>query len=70
MINQDYKIIGVYILESESNCIDDEIKKKYLIIPNKIAASIPRTVITSASSNKTPVFRIELNNKKFSNYSK
>ena len=66
MINQDYKIIGVYILESESNCIDDEIKKRYLIIPNKIAASIPRTVITSASSNKTPVFRIELNNKKFS----
>ena len=66
MINQDYKIIGVYILESESNCIDDEIKKKYLIIPNKIAASIPRTVITSASSSKTPVFCIELNNKKFS----
>lgn len=66
MINQNYKIIGVYVLESESNCIDDEIKKKYLIIPNKIAASIPRTVITSASSNKTPVFRIELNNKKFS----
>ena len=66
MINQDYKIIGVYVLEPESNCIDDEIKKKYLIIPNKIVASIPRTVITSASSNKTPVFRIELNNKKFS----
>lgn len=64
MINPDYKIIGVYILESESNCIDDEIKKRYLIIPNKIAASIPRTAITSASSNKTPVFCIELNNKK------
>ena len=66
MINQDYKVIGVYILEPESNCIDTEIKKKHLIIPNKIAASIPKTVITSASSSKTPVFCIELNNKKFS----
>ena len=65
MINQDYKVIGVYILEPESNCIDTEIKKKHLIIPNKIAASIPRTVITSASSSRTPVFCIELNNKKF-----
>ena len=67
MINQDYKVIGVYILEPESNCIDTEIKKKHLIIPNKIAASIPRTVITNASSNQTPVFCIELNNKKFQN---
>ena len=65
MINQDYKVIGVYILEPESNCIDTEIKKKHLIIPNKIAASIPRTVITNASSNQTPVFYIEINNKKF-----
>lgn len=65
MINQDYKVIGVYILESESNCINTETKKKHLIIPNKIAASIPRTVITNASSGQTPVFYIELNNKKF-----
>lgn len=62
MINQDYKVIGVYILESESNCINAETKKKHLIIPNKIAAGIPRTVITNASSKEAPVFNIELNN--------
>ena len=63
MINQDYKVIGVYILESESNCINTETKKKHLIIPNKIAASIPRTVITSANSEQAPVFCIELKNR-------
>lgn len=63
MINSDYKVIGVYILESESNYIDTETKKKHLIIPNKIAASIPRIVITNASPDQTPVFCIELNNR-------
>ncbi len=64
MINQDYKIIGVYVFESESNRINNDIQTRYLIIPNKIAASIPGTVITRASSSQTPVFCIELNNKK------
>lgn len=63
MINKDCKIIGVYILEEGINCIHPELKKRYLIVPNKVIASIPKIVVTEATSEYTPVFWIKLDSR-------
>lgn len=63
MINKDYKIIGVYILEKDVNCIHSEIKKRHLIVPNKIITSIPKIALSEATSKSAPVFGIKLKNR-------
>ena len=63
MINKDCKIIGVYLLEEGVSCIHPELKKRHLIVPNKIITSVPKIVITGATSEYTPVFQIQLDSR-------
>ena len=63
MINKDCKIIGVYLLEEGVSCIHPELKKRHLIVPNKIITSIPKIVITGATSEYTPIFQIQLDSR-------